>query len=226
MTGTLEPYLRTHPGYSFCVHCLARDLRTPVGLLRKAMWTLEVSEAFRVRTAQCVSCLLTKRVISHETPSGDEEIPRRVIDFLTKSIGQAFCPRCVAFATDVALADVKRLLLDLEPVAEFARHKAPCSACGRWLRLIGSGRQEDIGSSRVEERIDLVSGRILYRGLRIDLLSFRSSEGWRPFALVRRGNGASVPNAPVVVLGLEPTKMAADRVAASRAREWIDLRYT
>ena len=76
------------------------------------------------------------------------------------------------------------------------------------------------------ELIDLASGCVLYRELRIDLLSFRSSEGWRPFALVRRGNGASVPNAPVVVLGLEPTKMAADRVAASRAREWIDLRYT
>ena len=226
MTGTLGPYLRAHPGYSFCVHCLARDLRMAVGLMREAMWALELSEAFRVRTEQCVNCLLTKRVISYEAPSGDEEIPRRVIEFLTKSIGQAFCPRCVAFSTDVALVDVKRLLLDLETVAEFARHDALCSACGRWLRLIGTSGEAEIDPSRLEELTDVVSGCVLYRGLRIDLLSFRSPEGWRPFALVRRENGASVPNAPVVVLGLEPTKMAADQVAASRAREWIDLRYT
>jgi hypothetical protein len=148
-TDTLASYLRAHPGYSFCVHCLARDSRTPVGLMREAMWALERSEAFPTRTAQCVNCLLTKRVIRYETPSGDDDIPRRVIEFMTKSVGQAFCPSCVAFATDIALADVKRLVLALEPVVEFTRHEALCSACGRWLRLIGSGHHGDDPEQRV-----------------------------------------------------------------------------
>jgi hypothetical protein len=136
--GALASYLRAHAGYSFCVHCLAREVRMPIDLVREAMSALEPADTFEIRaTAQCVSCLLSKNVIRYEERYDDEEISRRVIELLAKSPKLAFCPSCIAFATDIALADVKRIVVDLQSLAELAHHKAACSVCGRWLTVIG-----------------------------------------------------------------------------------------
>jgi hypothetical protein len=223
-TLELKAYLRAHAGYSFCTHCLAREIKTSPGALRDAMWTLEAEPTFQIRTAQCVSCLLTKRVIRHEDSLPGVEEPRRVVEFLLQSPGLAFCASCVAFSTDLGLADVRRILESFAPVAEIESEQGACEGCGRWqtvTRLRGDG---DDDAQRLLEVADVVTGHLRHRGFRVDLLSYRSADGWRPFALVRSAAGALVPDAPAIVFGVMPTKIEADELAASHAREWIDKR--
>jgi len=90
------------------------------------------------------------------------------------------------------------------------------------MRVVIEG---DSDAARVAEVGDVLSGHVRYRGFRIDLLSFRSSGGWRPLALVRSGVGALVPDAPAIWLGTMETKIEADELAAAEARGWIDKRF-
>ena len=85
-------------------------------------------------------------------------------------------------------------------------------------------RQGDLDTERVSEMSDVLSGSFHHGGYRVDLLSFRTAEGWRPFALVKSAHGAHVVDAPPILLGLMPTKLEADELVASQAREWIDKR--
>lgn len=223
--GALEQHLRASVGYAFCAHCLARDLKVSTAAVRDAMWRLEGHEAFPIRTAQCVSCLLSKRVIRYEDPAKESDPPGRVIKFLIDSPGLTYCSSCVAFATDVGLGEAKRLLTYLEAVEQFQRRGSPCAACGRWQSSFGFIGGEIADAARVSELTDVLSGHTQYRGFRIDLLSFRTAEGWRPFALVKASAGALAPEAPPIVLDLTPTKVEADELAATRARAWIDKRF-
>jgi hypothetical protein len=75
---------------------------------------------------------------------------------------------------------------------------------------------------RLEQIGDLLGGQIRHRNLRVDVLSFRTAHGWRPFALVKTRQGAIVPDCPAILLGLVPTKIEADELAAEHARAWID----
>ena len=130
----------------------------------------------------------------------------RIIKFLVESPGLAYCAACVAFAADVGLADAKRLLGYLDAVAQFHRREAPCAACGRWqanIGFIGS----DADAPRLAEVADVLSGHTRYRAFRIDLLSFRTGDGWRPFALVKGPTGALAPEALPIVMDLTPTKI-------------------
>jgi hypothetical protein len=224
-SSAVTRHLRASPGCWFCVHCLARDLKERVDLIRDVAAVLQSSDTFEVRTAQCVSCLLVKRTIRYEEHTSEVDVLRRVIHFLIASPGLAFCPSCVAFAADLALGDAKRILVQLEDVAEFPRSDAACSACGRWQRVIGA-----VGGAGADEADgvavgSVVSGRICHRGFRVDLLSYRTRDGWRPFALVRTLHGPLVPDVPPVVLSLVSTKVEADTVARDRACEWIDKRF-
>jgi hypothetical protein len=127
----LGAYLRAHPGFWLCVHCLARGLGANVPVVRDAVSTLERQDTFATRTAQCVNCLLTKSTIRHESPAESLQSPKRIVDFLHEGDQRAFCATCVAFACDVALADAKRILAHLEASPEFERITAVCAACGR-----------------------------------------------------------------------------------------------
>ena len=184
------------------------------------MWALESQPGFGIRMAQCVSCLLSKPVIRYEE-SSEVAAPRRLLEFLFQSPGAAVCHACIAFSTDSALSDVRRIIQSLEPVAEIERRTAVCEACGRWQPTVGL-RVAAANAQQVDELGDVLSGFVRYRGFRIDLLSFRATQGWRPFALVKSGLGALVPAVPPIVLGLLPTKLEADELAAATAREWID----
>lgn len=87
-------YLRDRAGHRFCDRCLARELIISVTTIREAMLTLETIATFDARTAQCVSCLLSKRTIRHDCVADEEESWRRVIALLNESRGDAFCPSC------------------------------------------------------------------------------------------------------------------------------------
>ena len=219
----LAAYLRSQPGFSFCAHCLARELKTRPGTMRDAMWALETQAAFHIRTTQCVSCLLSKPVIRYEERSSDVEAPRRIIEFLLQSAGIGFCHTCVAFSTDLALGDVRRIVQSLEPIQEFERQESECAACGRRQPTVRV-RQGDLDTGRVSQMGDVLGGSFHHGGYRVDLLSFRTADGWRPFALVKNAQGAHIVNAPPILLGLMPTKLEADELVASQAREWIDKR--
>jgi len=221
--GELAAYLRSQPGFSFCAHCLARELNTPPSMMRDAMWALESQAAFHIRTTQCVSCLLSKPVIRYEERPSDVEAPRRIIELLLQSPGVGFCPTCVAFSTDLALGDVRRIFQALEPVQEFERRESECATCGRWQPTVRV-RQGDLETGRASQMSDVLGGGFHHRGYRVALLSFRTAEGWRPFALVKSAKGAHVVDAPPILLGLMPTKLEADELVASQAREWIDKR--
>ena len=175
-----------------------------------------------------MSCLLVKRVIRHDASPPENDAPRRVIQHLVQAVGTPSCATCVAFATDLPLATVRRVLSALEPVPELARSESACGTCGRWQPVIGlavessAHEAEAAADSRIADLGDVVSGSIQHRGSRIDLLSFRTRAGWRPFALVRTSGGALVPDAPAIVLSLMPTKLEADVLAAEHASAWID----
>jgi hypothetical protein len=205
-----------------CAHCLAPELRASVGLIRDAMWQLESQPAFELRTAQCVSCLLVKRVIRFEESPPEDDAPRRIVQFLLQAAGTKSCASCVAFSTDLPLAVVRRTFAVLEPVHEFDRREAACGTCGRWQLVVeflaDAGDGADVGA----EVANIVSGHLRHRGARIDLLSFRVRNGWRPFALVKTSGVARIPDVPAIVLEIMPTKFEADQLAAERARAWID----
>ena len=217
----MSAFLRSQPGFAFCAHCLTRELKSRVSLVRETMWALESQPRFGIRTMQCVSCLLTKPAIRHEEDGSEVAAPRRVLEFLLHSQGAMFCHACIAFSTDLALVEIRRIAHYLEPVTAIEQRTALCDACGRWQQVAGfTGTPADSGD--VDELGNVLSGIVRHRGYRIDLLSFRASDGWRPFALVRSLIGALVPAAPPIVMGLLPTKLEADELAAATAREWID----
>jgi hypothetical protein len=223
-SAPLMTYLQGHPSFAFCAHCLARELGISPAGARDAMWSLEATDTANVRTGQCVSCLLTKRVIRYDPVSHDMEAPRRVIELLVKSAGTPWCASCVAFAADVALPDARRILGYLEPLEEFTRETAACGACGRRQPVTTAVVVDDDAAKRAAALTDTVSGRRRYRGYRIDLLSFRTADGWKPFALVNTPAGGLVADGPPFVFGAVASKAEADGVAEAQARAWIDKR--
>jgi hypothetical protein len=223
LAATLARYLRDRPAFGFCTHCLARELGVPPAELRDVMVSLEGEPVFQVATAECVSCLLTKRVILYEERTA-AQAPRRVIDFLVQMAGAPFCASCVAFSTDLPLADTRRILQNLAGVAEFRRAEAICDACGRWQMTVSFPAETVADTERMDEIGSVLTGHVRYRGLRIDLLSFRVPEGWRPFAVVKTAAGALAPDVPAIVLEVVATRAEADELAFAQAREWIDKR--
>ncbi len=226
----IETRLQQRSGYAFCAHCLAREITATPAVVRDAMWRLEADQSFPIRTSQCVSCLLVKRVIRHDaTAHDDDEAPRRVIDCVVQTGGAPTCAACIAFSTDLPLASVRRVLHTIGALPQFPQAEATCSVCGRWQAatsyvadaLEAGGIPHD-EAARLSDVGQIASGHVRYGGARIDLLSFRVRDGWRPFALVRTAAGAQVPDAPAIVLSVMPTKLEADEVAAAHARAWIE----
>jgi len=223
VTAALDAYLRSHAGFAFCARCLATEIKADPVLVRDAMWTLEPHEAFQIRTTQCVSCLLTKRVIRFQETPTEPDTARQILAFFVDSQGRAFCAPCVAFATDVSLADAKRVMTHLEALDEFSQLESACHVCGRWQMVLRFESEGD-DPNRLEEIGSVLSGHVRHRGFRIDVLSFRMGDGWRPFALIKASSGSFAPS--MIVMDLVSTKIEADELAVQQAREWIDKRVT
>ena len=145
-----------------------------------------------------------------------------VIDFLAETPGEAYCALCIAFTTNLGLAESRAVLHHLAAAPEFARNEAPCSTCGRVQIVVRANRG---GAERLATLGDVLSGSVLHRGFRIDVRSFKTAAGWRPFALVRTDAGTLVPSAPAIVCGLMPSKLEADELAMAEARFWIEKRF-
>jgi hypothetical protein len=115
---------------------------------RVTIGTMENSASLAVpRLAQrAEQKLVVARAVPDSPPQGrtkggclgtvESQSHRRVVELLMTSIGDSYCTACVAFATDIALADAKAIVSSLEQLLEFERHTAACNTCGRRQALI------------------------------------------------------------------------------------------
>jgi hypothetical protein len=98
-----------------------------------------------------------------------------VVAFLVDHAGIALCDACVAFATERNLRDVQRVLDELAPFTEFSRHEGICSVCSR---------VKPVTFTFIEEGRPVLTESEYYRNWRLDLLSYRIAQGWRPLVRI------------------------------------------
>ena len=141
----LASHLRRQRGFSFCVHCLARELGTGPSVVREAVSALEPEPAFSLRTSQCVMCLVAKPGIRFEEPISAEAGIARALEFIVEGRGNAFCASCLALSTDCSLADTRRVMQQLHELPELEHLELACSGCGRWQPVVRT-RSSQMGS--------------------------------------------------------------------------------
>jgi hypothetical protein len=91
--------------------------------------------------------------------------------------------------------------------------------CARHTTIVAARSFDDAATDRITQ---LVTGTVPYRGWRIDVLSYRVTNAWRPFVLVKGPASAHTPEAPSVMWSLFPTKAEADADGLQAAKDWID----
>jgi hypothetical protein len=214
-----EAHLRKHEGLFFCASCLAHELRTPPFEGRSILWALQALSGFEMRGAKCVSCLRGKRAIRYVGGHGVIGAPAQVVLFLLTNQDIYLCEACIAFAVEVSLAEVRRALGYVAPLTEFDRRDGQCTVCGRHTTIVAARSFDEEASDRITQ---LITGTVPYRDWRIDLLSYRVADGWRPLVLIKGVAGGTTPDAPSVMWSVFPTKAEADAEGLRAAKDWID----
>jgi hypothetical protein len=186
---------------------------------RSLVWTLQALPGYEMRGGKCVSCLRGKRTIRHVGGHSVVGAPAQVVLFLLTNQNIALCDACLAFATELSLAEVRRVVGYISALHEFDRRDGDCTVCARHTTITEAKQSDEASADRVTQ---IVTGSVPYRGWRIDLLSYRTVTGWRPFVLIKGALGAEVPDAPSVLWSLLPSKAEADTEALQAARDWID----
>jgi hypothetical protein len=214
-----EAHLRKHEGLFFCAACLAHELGVPAFEGRNILWTLQALPGFEMRGTKCVSCLRGKRTIRYVGGHSVIGAPAQVVLFLLSNQEIYLCEACIAFAVEISLAEVRRVVAYVAPLPEFDRREGLCTVCSRHTTIVTARSLDDAASDRIAQ---IVTGTVPYRGWRIDLLSYRTAQGWRPFVLIKGSRGGQLPDAPSVMGSVFPTKAEADAEALQAARTWID----
>jgi hypothetical protein len=217
-----ESFLRTHTGLFFCAACLAQELGLTAFRGRNVMWKLQTQPGFEMRGRKCVSCSRGKRTIRHVGGFAVLGPTAQVVVFLLGNKGIYLCDACVAFATELRLAEVRRAIASVEPLAEFEQRDGSCTVCSRVAPLICAAGSDAADAGGVAQ---IVTGSAAYRGWRIDLLSYQTPEGWRPFVLISGPASTRVPDAPEFLWGARPSKLEAHEAAFQAARDWIDKKF-
>jgi hypothetical protein len=124
---------------------------------------------------QPVEAVLVETLAQHLRDRSEEGAavlaPRRVIDVLIQAAGTPYCASCVAFATDLPLADARTLLQSLAGVSEFRHADAACGTCGRWQMTLsfrhngatGAERPDELAAARARDSIDTRADQDLFR---------------------------------------------------------------
>jgi hypothetical protein len=215
-----EAFLRKRSGLSFCAACLAHELGANAFAGRSLLWWLQALPGYEMRGGRCAGCLRGKRVIRHVRGVSVAGANGDVVAFLLSNVGIPLCDACLAFATERSLADIQRILDELRPFGEFQRQEAVCTVCVRTkpvtCAVVGESTREDQA---------LVTRTEMYQGWRLDLLSYRVSNGWRPFVLIKGPTTSRTPEAPSLLWGAFGSKTEADRHAVHTAREWVDKHF-
>jgi hypothetical protein len=221
-------FLKAHVGLYFCSFCLGRELAIDSFIARNVVWELQTSPGYRMQTTKCVACSRAKRVIAAVGGFAVLGPEAHVVAFLLDNRGLAFCNACLAFANEISFAEAQRVADYLQPLPEFERlTSGQCSVCVRASKPVISALAsagDDRGDRLLNGAASIGESTVHYRGWRIDVLSYRVVEGWRPFIVIHGSERAMVPDAaswwdPV------PTKAEADAYALAKARDWIDKRF-
>ena len=219
-----ETFLRKRSGEFFCAACLAHELGISAFHGRNVLWVLQALPGFEMRGRRCVSCSRGKRAIRHVGGFDVLSATAHLVVFLLGNRNIYVCDSCLAFAVELSLPEVRQVIASLRPFEEFHRREGACTVCARVTNVTaGQGEGEDeTDGDRVTE---LVTGTASYRGWRIDLLSYRVKDGWRPFALIKGPVGALVPDMPSLLWNRQSSKVIADAEALSAAKTWVDKTF-
>ena len=217
-----ETFLRKCSGEFFCAACLAHELGITAFQGRNILWTLQVLPGFEMRGRRCVRCSRGKRAIRHVAGFDVLSATAHVVVFLLTNRGIYVCDSCLAFATELGLLQVRQVIASLQTLDEFDHRDDACTVCARVARLTAGLAGDETDPEYVTE---LATGTASYQGWRIDLLSYRVKEGWRPFALIKGPVGARVPDMPSLLWHTESSKMAADAEALTAAKTWVDKTF-
>src|SRR5262249_40853898 len=121
---------------------------------------------------------------------------------------------------ETSLLEVQRVLASLEPLPEFVRRDGVCEVCGRPTRVLTVAV---LGGQGGDDEASIVTSIRRYRGWRVDLLSYSTSAGWRPFVLIRGIGGTTrLSNMPTVLPDVHASKSDADAAGLRTAQPWID----
>jgi hypothetical protein len=222
-----ESFLRKHTGRFFCTDCLAQELGLTVFETRSLMRKVQAQPSFERRDRKCANCARGKRPIGHVGDFATLNPTAQVVVFLLGNKDIYVCDGCVAFATELSLAEVRNAIASVEGLAEFERRDGACTVCSRVRRLICAVPIDDADAEPVAQPI---TGTAPYRGWRIELLSYQTRAGWRPFVLIKAPVGVlcaavPLPDAPGLLCCTLPSKVEADQRALTVAKEWIDKHW-
>jgi hypothetical protein len=224
----VSTFLQAHVGFDFCSFCLSREVGIDSFTGRNAVWELQASPGYQMRTAKCVACVRSKRVIAAVGGFALLGAEAHIVAFLLANKGFAFCNACLAFANEVSLEDAQRVAAYLQPLPEFERlTSGECSVCTRTkpvMSALSSPGDEHPSTLNGHHLASVGSATVHYRGWRIDVLSYRVLTGWRPFIVIHGPERAVVP-AAATLWDPVATKAEADDYAVAKAREWIDKRF-
>jgi hypothetical protein len=209
-----EVFLQERSGLFFCAVCLGRELDIPVTNGRDLLWTLRSRPGYEMRGGKCLGCGRGERLIGHVRGVFVPGLTGEIVAFLLANRDISVCDACVAFATECSLTEVRHVLDTLRPFAEFRRSDGVCMVC------IGTKK---VTATTVDSGGPLVPDKLLYRGWRLDVLSYRICSGkWRPLVLVKRPSESLTPEAAGLPWQPCSSKEEADRYAVRAGREWVD----
>jgi hypothetical protein len=218
-----EAYLRKHPGMSFCAACIARALEIPPVYGRSILWALQALPGYEMRGTLCTSCRRGKRTIRYLGGGMACGAAPEIVAFLVSHAKIFLCDACLAFSVRLSLAEVQRVVASLAALPEFVRQAGRCAVCIRASTVLGAVVEEvERGDARV------ITETQRHRGWRIDLSSYPTPDGWRPFCVIKApvNQSREAPRwpleAPTVLKKLRRTKIDADEAALHAARAWID----
>jgi hypothetical protein len=171
---------------------------------------------------KCVKSSRGKRAICCVGSSAILGAGAQVIVFLLTNKGIDLCDACLAFATEISLDGVRRVLASVESQPEFDRREGTCTVCTR-LTLVTCAVA---GEQACADDPHHVSRIVPYRGWRLGLLSYRTPAGWRPFVLIKGPVDSRCSDAPILLWDTFPSRADADSHALKAAKEWIARRCT
>lgn len=214
-----ETLLRRHQDVSLCAACIGHQLRIAAVAARSILWVLQKRPGYEMRAAKCAGCLRGKRTVRYVgggTPLG---VATPIVDFLLDNPGITLCSACLALAAASSLVDVRRIIPLLAPLPEFEVRSGPCVVCARGglvtVAFRASGGDADAILTPTRER----------HSVRIDVLSYRTARGWRPYVSLKAARGPDVGpvgEPPSLLPTLYPAKPDADAAALRAAETWLE----
>lgn len=223
----VEAFLAANPGLAFCAPCIAGHVHLGTRIVRQMTWIMEHDRRFRLYSGQCVDCSQRRRVVEAVAPAAVAGAKAEIVAFLVDHKGIDICEACLASATTQSLEACCRTVEDVQVLPEFqVEARGRCQVCDRSARTITLRTPEAVGMSAADRPgVAARPGIVQYRGWMIDLLSYRLSNGWRPFALIRGALAVTVPDAPSLMATVCESRCDADEYALDRAKHWIDGRF-